>query len=136
MQPLPSGLQQRAHRQQRRGQVDLRFLRLRFQRHLRPCPHGEMSLLVVQFLLHSATHSDLWCFIHQQSQSTTYLIKPGVAQQVKKSPMVVFCVDISGSMSTTKHVPEGITLHSGHTNYVSRLDCVKVRNKRKAGFFL
>lgn len=40
--------------------------------------------------------------------------------------MVVMCIDVSGSMSTSYEVPQGVDLPGrGKVKYVTRLDCIK-----------
>ncbi|EFA75947.1 type A von Willebrand factor domain-containing protein [Heterostelium album PN500] len=43
------------------------------------------------------------------------------------SSLVVFCIDVSGSMQRTYDVPQGVYLHGSKTksNYISRLQCVQ-----------
>lgn len=57
----------------------------------------------------------------------TYMLQEARSDApVAALPMVVFCIDISGSMATTSHVAGGITLYNkGLTEHVSRLDCIK-----------
>ena len=91
-------------------------------------------VVVANLLTFSAT-----IFPHQipKDDTVTYLIKAGLSEKASASsssssssaarcPMVVFCVDISGSMSTTTAVPGGIELYQlGRRDHVSRLDCIK-----------
>jgi actin-related protein len=55
----------------------------------------------------------------------TVTVEGGITQE-PSVPMVVFCIDISGSMQARTNVPEGVTLPNGQcVTQVTRLQCVQ-----------